>query len=159
MHWLRQIKLHPGDEKIKQNAATFLEFGDPETAIRLIRGSKPDRTLGSTYVCRLLGIVAEDYQTGDPSAVDESIRESEEGKRILAELRASRAPSFLEGAGFWLSVQGGKLYADGKTYWDYTKLSEELLRKARLLDRKTIDWYAVTTKLPARGDVPLSSFR
>jgi len=152
--WLRQIQAHPNDEKIKTYASSFMEFGDPETAARLLRELKLVRAVGSLYAYRTLGVVAQDYKTGDPSAVDESLRDSEYGKRILAELQTSGDPMLVGGAGFWLAVQGGMLYADGKTAWDYTRLSEELLAKARRLDPNTLDWYAVSTKLPALGERP-----
>jgi len=152
--WLRQIKSHPNDPEIKKYASTFLQFGDPQTSASLLRDLKLNRAVGSLYATQLLGIVAENYKTGDPSVVDETIRDSEDGKRLLEELRTSSDPMLVGGAGFWLAVQGGMLYADGKTTWDYTKLSEELLARARSLDPKTLDWYAVSTKLPAPGERP-----
>jgi TonB family protein len=152
--WLRQIKAHPNDEKIKMYASSFMELGDPETASGLLRELKLIRAVGSLYAYHTLGVVAQDYKTGDPSAVDESLRDSEYGRQILAELQTSSDPMLVGGAGFWLAVQGGMLYADGKTGWDYTGLSEELLTKARRLDPNTLDWYAVSTKLPARGERP-----
>lgn len=145
--WLRQIKSHPNDEKIKQYASTFLQFGDPETAANLLRELKLNRAVGSHYAYQFLGIVAHDYKTGDPSAIDESLRDSDYGKRIQAELQATHDPQLAGGAGFWLAVQGGMLYADGKTSWDYSKVSEALLAKARRLDPDTLDWWAISTAL------------
>jgi TonB family protein len=152
--WLGQIKAHPTDEKIKLYASTFLELGDPETATGLLRELKLNRAVGSLLAYQMLGVVAQDYKTGDPSGLDESKRDSEYGKRILGELQASSDPMLVGGAGFWLAVQGGMLYADGKITWDYTNLSQELLAKARGLDPGTLDWWAVSTKLPSRGERP-----
>ena len=152
--WLRQVKSHPKDETIKKYASTFLEFGDTETAASLLRELRLNRAVGSLYAYRLLGVGSQDYKTGDPSSVDESFRDSESGKRILDELNASNDPMLVGGTGFWLAVQGGMLYADGKTNWDYSALSEQLLAKARRLDPNTLDWFAISTALPARGERP-----
>ncbi|MBN9657813.1 MAG: energy transducer TonB [Acidobacteria bacterium] len=150
--WLRQIQAHPKEQKIKQYAAIFLQLGDPETSAGLFREVKQNRAAGSVYANYLLGVVARDPISGDPSALDEQQRDSEYGRRITGELSASQDPAFLGGAGFGLATDGALLYSDGKLNWDYSKLAGELLERARGLDPNTIDWAVVPTKLPARGE-------
>lgn len=157
--WQAQIKAHPRDAQIKINAASFLELGDPETAASLLNEVKNTRALGSLYAYVLLGIVSQDYKTGDPQVADDSMRVSDYANRILAQLRSSNDPSLIGGAGFWLAVQGGMLYADGKTSWDYTPVANELLSKARLLEPNNLDWYVVSTTLPSRGERPARVLR
>ncbi|MDE3194910.1 MAG: energy transducer TonB [Acidobacteriota bacterium] len=159
--WRRQIEAHPKDEQIKQYAATFLEYGDPRTSETLLRDLKRSRALGSLYADWLLGVSAQDYRTGEPTAADESgsIRDSDEGKRILAALRDGTDAQLAGGFGFRLASAGGILYADGRISWDYTALVRESLNQARALDPDTLDWWAVSTALPARGERPPRVFR
>src|ERR1051326_2686668 len=137
--WLAHIKATPRDEQLKTYAASFLELGDPQTAASLLNEVKKTRALGSLYAYVLLGLRSQDYKTGDPKTVDDSLRASDYANRILSQLRSSNDPMLIGGAGFWLAVQGGMLYADGKMSWDYTPLANELLEKARLFDPTTLD--------------------
>ncbi|MGJ5813349.1 energy transducer TonB [Paludibaculum fermentans] len=151
--WKKQIQAHPKDHKVKQYAAIFLQLGDPETAAGLFREIGDTRAAGSVAANYLLGIIARDPITDDPSAVDEAQRDSDYGRRILGELQASRDAAFQGGAGFGLATDGAMLYADGKINWDYSKLAGELLERARGLEPNKLDWAVVPTKLPARGEL------
>ena len=157
--WQTQIKMHARDDQIKVNAASFIELGDPEAAASLLNDLKMTRALGSLYAYVLLGIISQDYKTGDARAVDDSIRASNYANQIMTQLRSSNDPLLVGGAGFWLAVQGGMLYSDGTISWDYTVLANELLVKARRLDPNTLDWYAVSTTLPVRGERPARVLR
>jgi TonB family protein len=152
--WMKQVRTHPGDHTIQQNASRFLELGDPPAAAILLRGLGDSRSLGSLYSWALLGVVARDSRTGDSSAVDDTIRNSDFARQALAELRKSSDAKLIGGAGFWMAVQGGILYADGKLDWDYTTVSHELLQRALTLDPTAVELYAVDQPPPRRGQRP-----
>jgi TonB family protein len=156
--WMKQIESHPQDRTIQQSASRFLELGDPAAAAALLRGLGGSRSLGSLYGLALLGVVAKDYRTGDSAAVDDAVRTSDFAGQALAELRRSSDAKLIAGAGFWITVQGGMLYADGKIDWDYTTVSHELLQRALALDPTTVELYAVDQPLPKRGQRPTRVF-
>ena len=100
--WLKQLSRQPNSEKIRANAASFLELADRETALRLTREMKNPRYLGTQYALLLLGVTARDYDTGMPLACDASWRETPLAQKALAELQSSSDPQLIGGAGFWL---------------------------------------------------------
>jgi hypothetical protein len=154
--WMKQSKAHPDDHAIQRNVVRFLELGDPATAATLLRASGNSQSLGSLYSLALLGVVARDYRTGDSAVVDETQRNAGFFRQILAELRESSDEKLVGGAGFWTSVEGGMLYADGKLDWDYTNISQEPLQRAIALDPTVVQWYAVVDQpLPKRGQRPV----
>jgi TonB family protein len=153
--WMKQIQAHPEDPAIKLNASSFLELGDPMTAAALLRASGRSQLLGSQYSLVLLGVVAKDYRTGDSAAVDDRVRNSDLAKQILTELRDSNDGKLIGQAGFWMAVQGGMLYADGKIDWDYTAVGHELLQRGLQFDPTMAQWYALVDQpLPKRGQRP-----
>jgi len=153
--WMKQIQAHPEDRTIQKNAARFLELGDPAAAATLLRGLGNSRSVGFLYALVQLGVVARDYRTSDSVAVDDTVRSSDFSRQTLAELRQSSDAKLIGGAGFWMAVQGGMLYADGKMDWDYTTVSHELLQRALALDPTTVNLYAVIDRpLPKRGQRP-----
>lgn len=52
--WLKNLSRQPNNEKIRANAASFLELGDRETALRLTRDMKNPRYLGTQSPCCFL---------------------------------------------------------------------------------------------------------
>jgi TonB family protein len=157
--WQSHIKAHPQDNELRLFAASFLAVADPETAVSWLRPIGESGFIGQIYASYLLGVIAEDYLSGDPSAIDESQRQSAVGQRILAEVRASNDAELVGRAGFLLATDGGIAYADGKTSWNYTTLAKELLAKAQTLDANNMDWFAIDTNLPARGERPARTIR
>jgi len=157
--WMKQVEAHPGDRAIQQNASRFLELGDPRAASGLLRDLGNSQAVGSLYGLMLLGVVATDYRTGDSRVTDDNARKSDFAKEAMAELRQSADAKLIGGAGFWMAVQGGMLYADGKLDWDYTGTSHELLRRALELDPTVAQWYALVDQpLPQRGQRPARVF-
>jgi TonB family protein len=153
--WMKQVRTHPEDHTIERNASRFIELGDPATATSLLHAAGNAGAIGSLYSLILLGVVAKDYRTGDARTVDDSARNSDYARQILTELRQSSDAKLIGGAGFWMAVQGGMLYADSKMDWDFTTVSHQLVRRALELDPTTVQLYAVLDRpLPKRGERP-----
>lgn len=151
--WKSHLANHPNDEKLQRHAAAFLQLSDPGKAAELYRRIKESRGEGETYARYLLGVVALDPITGEPTALDESQRSSKLGQQFLAELESSKSAEVIGSAGSELAVSGAMLYAGNKTSWDYSALAVKLLEMARRLDKKNVEWWVVPTRLPARGEV------
>ena len=150
--WLKHLSRQPDNEKIRANAASFLDLGDRETALRLIRDMKNPRYLGTQYALLLLGVTARDYDTGMPLACDASWRETPLAEKALAELQSSSDPQFIGGAGFWLARDGGMLWSQGKLTWDYSSLAKNLLTRAQSLEPSRLDWFVANPDLPQPGE-------
>lgn len=152
--WQRQVSAHPKDNKIKRNAATFLELHDPDLVETLLKSTGDDRWLGQVYAKAVLGIVASDYRTSDPVLTSEERRNSGFAKHALVELESSNNAAMLGGAGFTLCRDGGFLYADNKLEFDYVPLAKKLLSKAEQIDPTNKDAFSVVPELPKRGERP-----
>jgi hypothetical protein len=109
--WLKHLSSDPTNEKIRANAASFLELGDPETALRLVREMRKPRYLGTLYSLLLLGVTARDYKTGIPLFSDPSVRQSPLAAQALSELQNSSVAQLVGGAGFWLARDGAILWS------------------------------------------------
>ncbi|MGC3971872.1 MAG: energy transducer TonB [Pirellulales bacterium] len=151
--WKSHLANHPNDEKLQRHAAAFLQLGDAAEAAELYRRIKESRGVGTTYARYLLGVVALDPITGEPTALEETQRSSELAQQFLADLESSKNSELMGSAGSELAVSGAMLYAAGKTNWDYSVLAVKLLEAARKLDRKNTEWWVVPTTLPARGEM------
>jgi hypothetical protein len=150
--WLGQLSHHPSNETIRANAASFLELGDRETALQLIRGMHNPRYLGTQYALLLLGVTARDYDTGVPLASDPAVRSSPLAQSALAELQNSSDPQLFGGAGFWLARDGGILWSQGKIDWDYSPLAKSLLARAQMIEPNRLDWFVANPSLPQPGE-------
>lgn len=157
--WQSAISAHPRDNEIKRNAATFVEVQDPELAEMLLKETGDDRWRGQIYAKAILGIVALDYASSDPTLTDENRRNSNFSRHALAELDATNNATILGGAGFTLCRDGGMLYADGKLDWDYTPLAKRLLAKAEQIEPANNDVFSVVSVLPLRGERPSVTLR
>jgi len=152
--WLSQIRANPSDKEIKENAATFTEIQDPETAENLLTELGNTRWLGQVYAKAILGIVASDYISSDPILADESRRNAAFAKRALAQLESSQDARMLGGAAFTLCRDGGILYAGDKLNFDYTPLAKQLLARAESIDPANADVFSVVPELPKKGERP-----
>jgi hypothetical protein len=150
--WLKHLSRQPDNEKIRANAASFLELGDRETALRLIRDMKNPRYLGTQYAMFLLGVTARNYDTGMPLACDASWHETPLAEKALAELKSSSDPQLVGGAGFLLARDGATLWSEGKLTWDYSSLAKDLLARAQSLEPNRLDWFVANPDLPQSGE-------
>ena len=157
--WQRQVSEHPNDNKIKRNAATFLDIHDPVVTEALLKSTGDSRWLGQVYAKAILGIAASDYRTSDPVLTTDESRNSDFAKRALSILEASNNAEMLGGAGFTLCRDGGFLYADAKLDWDYVPLAKRLLARAEEIDPSNRDAFSVVPELPKRGDRPAVTVR
>lgn len=145
--------LAQGSKLVKLHAAAFLQLGDAGQAAELYRAVGQMRGVGTTYAYYLLGVTELDPISGDPAAADESQRDTELGRKMVEELRASKDPEFVGGAGSALAIFGAMLYSESRTNWDYSTLAAELLKTAQAHDKRNVEWFAVPTALPERGSI------
>lgn len=150
--WLEHLSKKRVKESIRDNAASFLELGDRETVMRLIREKRNSRHLGTYFALILLGVTARDFSTGEPVAADPKIRMTPLAQQIRTELEQSSNSELIGGAGFWLSRDGAMLWNRGYTDWDYSILAKSLLAKARCLDPKKLSWFMANPELPKPGE-------
>ena len=150
--WLKHLSNGPTNEKIRANAASFLELGDPETAVRLIREMGNSRYLGTEYALLLLGVTARDYNAGTPIFSDSNIRKGPLAEQALIELQNSTDPALIGGAGFWLARDGAILWSQKKLDWDYSSLAKNLLQRAQALEPNRLDWRVANPALPQPGE-------
>jgi hypothetical protein len=150
--WLKHLS-SKSDSKIIENAASFLQLGDRQTALALIRQMHNSRYLGTTFALTLLGVTARDFDTGEPLAADPGARDSELGKQIMLELEQAADPQLVGGAGFWLSRDGAMLWIKGYRDWDYSQLAKSLLARARTLEPTRLDWFFANPELPKADEV------
>jgi hypothetical protein len=149
--WLQHLALKT-DAKVRENAASFLQLGDRETALGLIRQMHNPRYLGTTFALTLLGVTARDFDTGEPLIADSTVRDSEVGKQVMLELEQATDPQLIGGAGFWLSRDGAMLWSRGCHDWDYSPLAKDLLKRARSLEPNRLDWFVANPELPKPGE-------
>lgn len=150
--WLKHLSNGPTNEKIRANAASFLQLGDPETAVRLIREMGNSRYLGTEYALLLLGVTARDYNTGTPIFSDSNIRKGPLAEQALSELQNSSDPAVIGGAGVWLARDGAILWSQKKLDWDYSSLAKNLLQRAQALEPNRLDWFVANPALPQSGE-------
>jgi hypothetical protein len=151
--WLTHLAAKNLSPAVRDNAASFLQVGDRETATRLIRGMQNPRYLGTNFALILLGVTSRDFDNGEPLAADPSERQTPFAQAVVAELERSSDPQLVGGAGFWLSRDGAILWNRGYMAWDYSPLAKELLAKARALEPTRLDWFFSNPELPKPGEV------
>lgn len=150
--WLKHLSSDPTNERIRANAASFLQLGDPDTALRLIRAMRNPRYLGYEYALLLLGVTARDYNTGTPLFSDSNIRKGPLAEQALAELQSSSDAAVIGGAGFGLARDGAILWSQKKLDWDYSSLAKNLLQRAQALEPNRLDWFVANPTLPQPGE-------
>ncbi|MGC4050730.1 MAG: hypothetical protein QM757_15245 [Paludibaculum sp.] len=150
--WVKHLAAK-SDSKVRENAASFLQLGDRQTALGLIRQMSNPRYLGTTFALTLLGVTARDFDSGEPLEADPSVRESELGKLVTAELDRATDPQLVGGAGVWLSRDGAMLWNRGYREWDYSPLAKSLLIRASGIEPTRLDWFLANPELPKPGEV------
>jgi hypothetical protein len=150
--WLEHLSNDPANERIRANAAAFLQVGDDETALRLIREMRNPRYLGTEYASLLLGVTARDHATGIALFSDPTVREGPLAAQALSELQNSSDAQLIGGAGVWLARDGAVLWSGKKLEWDYSPLAKTLLIRARALEPDRLDWFVANPELPQPGE-------
>jgi hypothetical protein len=126
----------------RSNAAWFVFPAEPDEAIRITAENGLMRDTAVLAAQYLLGVVHPDP------------RSSPFGRSLRQLASETPDPLFQFAFGHTLRDLGARLYATGKTEWDYTALANEALARAAKAEPQQGNCGFDPAVLPARGSVP-----
>jgi hypothetical protein len=121
------------------NAAWFVFFDEPDEAIRITAENGLERDTAVMAAQYLLGVVTPDA------------RSSGFGRGLLQLVNETGEPLFQYAFGDTLRTIGARLYAEGKTEWDYTTLANQALARAAKAEPQQTSCGFTPAVLPTRG--------
>lgn len=138
--WLRQVRTHPDDARVLENAAICLRLTDREAAAGWLKRAmalKPDRrsalvfALADVYAAAISGESGMNPWEG-PTSVDASETTSEFARRARTEAAADAEMAARTGWALYLATEGFHRLQVSDA--DYDAIAEQLLLKAAAFD-------------------------
>jgi hypothetical protein len=157
--WLQQVRKNPESAEIRREAAAALQYCAPEEAERLLTEGKDQAGLGRLYARAVLGITGLSYASSEPLGSSAEYRMRPFAEKARTVLEQATDGDFLAAATGALLREGAMLCADGKLDWDYTKIGNDLLARAKAAAPRAMTLLTLPTALPALGQRPPATIR